>query len=399
MITGTSTISSTSASLTDVETTEIYQMNTLYHDCLPQCPENNERKGSGSTVAQTESIENNLSMSPIYKAFSPLIFSFKLMGLFHTRKTKTPDASLFSVPSASQIYALTVTMMPWLIAIRFLFTFRLLNEIGPKTISAFVLIFWLILCGCNAICLFQLSHHSNKFQKYIIGFNNLARYGGTFVCPKKAKRYIFTGVVIMWLAAAGNIAFLTYFTFDSDLYDTLITDPVSQSDTFGCLILKCIAVINMIYLSVLWIFPFILELSLCLLLYFEFAHYKRSFRSKVMPDGKLTGCLEIERRRFLEMVRIVRAADRCLSLHHGASFSCGIANFCLLLYSLIYYHSTMQNASIVIAYLFWIFTAIADISLVCLGGILVNSAVSIKQFVPKQSTNLFLYSYNSKARI
>ena len=377
MITSIAPINSTNSALTDVETTEIFQTR-IFPDSYPeQQHENYDKICSGFT---TKSIENDFTKLPLYKAFLPMIFSFKLMGLFHIKKTKTSEESMSNIPSASQIYALVVTTGPWLLVVRFLFTFRLIYEIGPKTIFALVQLIWLTQCGCNAISFFQLSHQSNKFQKYITGFNNLEKYGSTFVCPIQVKKYIVIGVGIMWFAAVGNIAFLIYFTFDSDLMNVLITDPVPQSNALSWLMLKCFYVINFIYLSVLWIFPMILELSLCLLLYVEFTSYKRSFRSKLMSSGKFAGSLEIERQRFLEMVRIIRAADRCLSLHHGASFSCEITNFCLLLYSLIYYPSIMENSSTFFAYLFWIFAAIADLALVCISGILVNSAVSMKQF-------------------
>lgn len=93
-------------------------------------------------------------------------------------------------------------------------------------------------------------------------------------------------------------------------------------------------------------------------------------------DGTFTGTLEAERRRFLAMVRIVKAADHCLSLHHGATFGCGIANICLLLYCLIYYPALSSIPSVAGAFAFWLVMAVFDMTTVCLSGILVNSAVS-----------------------
>lgn len=85
------------------------------------------------------------------------------------------------------------------------------------------------------------------------------------------------------------------------------------------------------------------------------------------------------------MVRIVKAADQCLSLHHGATFGCGIAIICLLLYCLIYYPALSSIPSVAGAFAFWLVMAMFDMTTVCLSGILVNSAVSVT--VPKPAVN------------
>ncbi len=80
----------------------------------------------------------------------------------------------------------------------------------------------------------------------------------------------------------------------------------------------------------------------------------------------------MERKRYVAMSRIVEAADRILALHHGACFSCDIANMCLLLYTIAYYN----DESPVAAFVIWFLLFFGDIAVTCACGILVNYGVS-----------------------
>lgn len=88
--------------------------------------------------------------------------------------------------------------------------------------------------------------------------------------------------------------------------------------------------------------------------------------------GEFRGELEVERHRYVAMCRIVEAADKILAIHHGACFSCDIANMCLLLYTIAYYNTQSPVA----AFIIWFLLFLGDIAIMCSCGILVNYGVS-----------------------
>ncbi len=79
-----------------------------------------------------------------------------------------------------------------------------------------------------------------------------------------------------------------------------------------------------------------LLLLIGVLVYKECKLYRASFSTKFNQFGCSHTVFENERKRFIEMTRIVKAADSFLSIRNASAFSFNVINICVLLYILIY---------------------------------------------------------------
>lgn len=100
---------------------------------------------------------------------------------------------------------------------------------------------------------------------------------------------------------------------------------------------------------------------------------QRCMQLRVRHYRHISDGLETERKRFKQMTKMVTSADYFLSVHHGASFACNIANICLMLYMLAFYPSS--GIAQTVALIFWLFACAADIAVVCGVSIVVNTDV------------------------
>lgn len=318
-------------------------------------------------------LTNDYMRTPLYNSFSPLMFSLWLAGLHYSRRVNS-FGTFQKLPTISQVYCWTVTSAIWAVTLGALFSLRLVKRFGPSLLTNLSLFIWLLLCALNATNFLNASHSPKSKRKFFLGFSQLS--GGHLMCPVRMNRMIFIGTVISWFLVAFNVSLLGFLTFNTPFLDSLF-EPLLTFHPAAHLVSKGVFMILAFYLSCAWVFPSTLELSMSFLIYSEFKLFRKSFSAKISDDGVYAGSLEVDRRRFLEMVNIVTAADRCLSLHHGAAFSCNIVNFCLILYCMAYYPSLMQITTAVTAFAFWLQACILDIAVVCISGILVNSSVSI----------------------
>ena len=313
----------------------------------------------------------------LYKAYRPLMFSLQLMGWHHHRRVLKDSDNNCGIPTASQVYSWIVTIICWLLLARSAAVFRNVTEVGPIMLGCLSSAIWLLLCTLNATAFLKASHQPENEQKFFRGFAKLSRFGGAFVCPIKTRKYIIMGTIVMWTIALINFAIVSYLVFGTQFFDMQTSDPFTADDGLPFLVLKGVYCLCMFYLMTVWIFPSALQLSMSILIYKEFSLFRESFRSKMSKDKKYLGnSLELDRRRFMKMLRIVEAADGCLSLHQSAAFVCNICNICVLLYNIIYYPSFAKNPVVASVFVFWIFYGVADICVVILSGVLVNSSVS-----------------------
>lgn len=319
---------------------------------------------------------NDYTQTPLYNSFAPLMVSLRILGLHYCRQTDS-FGRFKNTPSISQAYSWTVTSMIWLMTLRSLYSMRLVSGVGLSLLSNLLIFVWLLLCAVNATN-FLVASHLPKKREFFDGFSKLK--SGAFMCPIRMKKLIAIGTAVSWMMLVFNVGALIYLTFHTPILDILSTDPIPAENTTACQIAKYVFMVVSVYLTAAWVFPSALELSLSVLIYSEFTLFRKSLASKMADDGEYKGSLEADRRRFLEMVNIVQAADSALTLHHGAAFVCNIVNVCLILYCMIHYPSINKDPTAFLAFGFWLGGGLLDITVVCLSGILVNSSVSLTGF-------------------
>ena len=319
------------------------------------------------------------TQTPLYRAFSPLMISLKLLGMHHTR-TKSDDGKLCAAPTISQVYSWFITIIAWAFTVRIAATLRLANGSGASLLMTLSMMTWSALCALNATCFLNASHNSENMKEYFLGFVKLKKYGGSFVCPIKTRKYVLIGSVTAWLVVFINITVLGYLINTTQMFDVLASDPLQPTDTTKYPVLKIIYTLLNFFLIALWVFPSAMQLSACLIIYQELKHFCISFSSKITDDGEFTGqSLEPERKRFLQIVNIIESADNCLSLHQSSAFACNVINICLILYIIISYPAFISDPSAKGVAAFWLFYSVADISVIITSGVLINSEVSVLQ--------------------
>jgi hypothetical protein len=349
------------------------------------------------TTSDSRNHAESYMTTPHYRAFDPLWLSLHVLGLQHTRRPRkrmpqmtfehsetaaTTDSKYSKMrPTPSQAYAWTISVMAWLVMGSTVASSvqRTSSVTTPHLLAGLIQAVWTALCALNAACFLRISHSDQHIREFFLGLARLQLYGGAFVCVTKTRQRVFIVVVVCWLVSACNAFIFGYLTFSSSVLNTLLTDASFVTTDARRLLVKCMSMLLVIHLSALWAFPSALELSFTMLIRDEFRLFRRAIANKLDINGCClydSESLENDRRRLLEMVRVVQRADNCLSLHHGATFCCGIANICLLLYSLVYYPSLGSVPGASLAYTFWLLSAVADMAVVTTGGILVNSAVS-----------------------
>ena len=366
------------ANIGDKRPTDIGMIATEYEYSASTTPENSVSLYSNLQQQIDSNADTDYTKTLLYKAYRPLLFNLQLMGWHHHRRMlKDSDSNCNGLPTASQVYSWIVTIICWLLLARSAILFRKITEFGPIMLGSLTFLIWLLLCALNATAFLKASHHPKNEHKFFRGFTKLNRFGGAFVCPIKTRKYIVIGTILMWIIVLINFAVISYLLFGTQFFDMQTSDPFTAADGLPFLTLKVVYCLCLFYLVTAWIFPSALQLSMSILIYKEFSLFRESFRSKMSKDKQYLGIsLEHDRRRFMKMLRIVEAADGCLSLHQSATFLCNIGNICVLLYNIIFYPTFAKDPIIASAFVFWIFFSVADMSVVILSGVLINSSVS-----------------------
>jgi hypothetical protein len=236
-------------------------------------------------------------------------------------------------------------------------------------------IVYFVLCALNATSFLRASHNPKSIRKFFTGFVKMKKYGGAFICPFKTKKYIVLGTTITWILTIVNHGIVGYMMFATSFFDVIVTDPFDKTQTTEIMAMRVIHYILIFYVNALWMFPSPLQLSCALVIYKEFGLFCDHLRKNMTKDKRFTGNLELERRRFQKMTKIIEAVDSGLSIHQAASFVCDIACVCLMLYIILYYPEFVSTPVVMGGFIFWFFYAAADIIVVIISGVLINNAV------------------------
>ena len=364
---------------------------------IKTAPENNQsgNKMSDDTVV----VKNKLNEeSPLYKAFQPILISLKLAGLHYS----TGEGSHKSIAYLSRVYC-------WLIAtlsIAFL-AISLLSLSNMSIVDVNLLISLSIvvsntLCTVNILCFLVAMQGEKALANVFIRFNNLNNYGGSYVSREWLNKIINFSCLASWLLVAVEIAV----TFSYDMISTSNRSSLnntynnsSQEQFRSQNWFSAINILNQCYNSVSWIFMSCIEILFAIILHKEFVLFARTIKSNcIKGDTQPEENLETKRKRFVEMCRLVNAADKSLRLHELACFGCNTANICLTLYTVCYFGRDIPSGSNTFGfYVFGLLSYLIDIAVACCSGILISSGVSIN-FYYRHFDYLFKICYYTWAK-
>lgn len=326
---------------------------------------------SGQTVEDRAQTTDHSTTSD---ALSPLLTSLTLAGMYYSSDDDPTTSWLKS--TISKIYTWFIVILIWLLLVKSAISFRLIDGIGPTMLYNLTVLSILSLCAFNACCCLRLSVNRKVLHELFHAFDKLQQHGAPFLTPAQMKKYVKVAVILCWTTVALNTAIMGPIIFFTPEANLLAYGVIPAADGMARLGMKVFISAGVVILSCLWVFPLGLALVLAVLLYRQFKLFAHSFESKINEEGQFTGDMELERRRYVTMTQIVQAADDCLAVHHGVSYMCDMIEFGLLFYCLIYYPCVAHVPLMSFAHAWWLLLAFVDITVLCVSGILVNSAVS-----------------------
>ena len=333
-------------------------------------------KTTGTNPQQQSAKQNETDQryteSAMFRAFLPIFYSMKLVGLYHNKDVLRQSKS---ITSFGQLYSLTVICAMWAAVLTNLYPLKDTTGINPNLFGHLATESFYIQCSMNATCLFAAFFKQNALRKFFICLSNLDKYGGVLTEAYWFQKLCRIFCYAVWFLFVLCIAFSIYLLF---VYSPNYLIPSNLvSGQIAIYLLQFVTALFIIYFTSSWLFTNCLLLLVSILINKECKLYRISLNNKL----SLLGCSQItfenERKRFIEMTRVVKAADRSFSLRQATSFGLNIINICVLLYVISYYPKDIRDQNIYSTYLVWLVICSSDVIIACVSGILVTSGVSI----------------------
>ena len=310
--------------------------------------------------------------SPMYKAFLPLLYSLKLGGMYHERDAIRKSKRL---TSCSQFYSFLVTIALWAAALITVYPLKNFTSVNPTSFGILNSILLYFQCAVNVGCLLSASYSEKGWKKFFISFSSLDKYGGVYTDSNWFKKVTAVFCFITWLLFIIVSVFSFLLLFSAPLQSSAIA-LLLNSVTDIYYLSRVLTLLSLLYLSFCWLFMNCLLLLIGVLVYKECKLYRVSFSTKSNQLGCSHMVFENERKRFIEITRIVKAADSFLGIRNASALSFNVINICVLLYILIYNPDVARDQENFPTYFFGIVMCLSDIVIVCISGILVISGVS-----------------------
>ena len=304
------------------------------------------------------------SKLPFYLAFSPFFTCFKIAGLYYTRGTAKNITPL-------QVYCWIFAFVPFLTLAIEMSVFRLISSIDINFITLIVCVGFSLLCSANIIVCIRNAHNPQQLSKLFFSFERLNNYGGPYTQASQVNLLTKYCLILACVVYCFFLCLMSYAVVYTSLF-TILLNGFGVPPTQLAVKISLVCVVTLMGLQ--WILPNCFELCLRIHLFVEYRKFYKNFAKKCRTNPKeFQETLEMDRKRYVEMSKIVEVADNILALRHGASFGCNLVILCLLLYSIAYYSKTAEVGLIIVLFVF--FTC--DIAFVCVGGILINVTVRI----------------------
>lgn len=338
---------------------------------------------TGDEVSGETGISVPYTKTAVFEAFKPILRSLQVAGFYHVENNE----------SSSTRWRLWLSRAYcWIIALGCLLLF-VLNIAALRDTSSMVdtVLFTrlnnvvsLALVVVNAASFIAASHSRKALEKFFICYNRLHLYGGPYVTYKWLKMFLTAFCVGCWIALVPAMIFLSIVTTLDPSYSLFAAVLEANTYSPGATFLN---ILFMAYISACWTFNACLELSLAIIIYRETTLFARALKQKYTNTANTFALnnisvaqntcsdLEQDRKRYLEITRIVKAADRSLSLHQAGAFGINVASICLQVYNICYYPDGRVKPNAAATYTFGLLLCVSDIVITCTSGILVVSGV------------------------
>ena len=304
-----------------------------------------------------------------YQALKPLMISLKIIGLHYTRDSSSSRKWSWTFQA---IHSWMILIFTWVIVAINSTALRYIKSIDPTLFGSLITLIAFTQYALNVTCFVKASHSQRALKALFISFSDLEKCGGLLTTSTWQRKVATIACIICWFLVILTTTFLIYIVFATTVVDNLHVDNKAQ-DT---IMLKILFMFFEFYYVAMWIFSDCFQLVLCFTLHQEFNLFYVAFKSKFDAYFHFKGSLEIQRRRYLKMMKIVKALDNTFSLRQLGSFGGNLICICFLLYIMIYFPAFVKNIENMSFCLFWLFVCVLELIIVCVSGIILRSGVS-----------------------
>lgn len=326
---------------------------------------------------------NAYTSTSSFKALYPFFISMKLLGLFHSKnyqikceddssKSRTIHCRLQLYPS--QIFSVVILS---LIIGNTLRIFNSLSTVelkyGPETFERIMLIAFYVLCACNTVICFKMSHQHCLLPKFFLLWDEISKGDKKSYCPVISRKMAYTCTSVCWFLVIVNVVASACSQYLTNTVESTLT-PFTKNSSHVNIIIGVYLILH-VYVSATWIFPMGLYYIICTILFKEFKRFNTNLSQLLHKDEQFLGKFEEMRQKHGQLCHLVASADGMLSVYNAVILVLSVCNLCLFVYNVIWYDEVRNNGLVTATYLFWMLGAIVNLAMICGGSAFVNEQV------------------------
>lgn len=299
----------------------------------------------------------------------PLLTSMRLFGLYFVRQSEGSGDEKSSKCNAWMIYGIFVVSLLWLNVARMLSVFTSDDTFGMILLTKLLCVIWMIQCAVSQTS-FYATCHLGTLQKL---FMKMKLSDG---CAFYLRRIVIVYTISTWSVIAICSAFFFYGIFFTGGFMDFMLAPIATHAPVSNLleIPRTVLYILSFYLLAAHMFPHAMTYLLATLLSYQFKRVDEDLnRCLDSQNGQVADAdIEVIRKKHQEISRSVRQIDDCLMFSNASAFCCQLCGFIILLYTLIFYHSLMDDPVMITVNVFWMALMTAGLAFTTAGGIRIN---------------------------
>jgi len=306
----------------------------------------------------------------------PLLMSMRFFGLYFSRRSGDADDS--DERSCRyrwnwwMIHGIFAATLLWINVVRMFSMFTSDDEFGLILLNKMLSMVWVIQCAISQTSFYAASHLGSLQDVF-------TKTKLSDECAKYLSRFAIVYTAAAWSLITLALAIFVYGIFFTDGYMDINIAPFQSHVTISNpLVPRIFAYLLLVYILSAYVFPQSMTFLLAMLFTYQFKRVEKELERYLDSHDGLVGDSEIEaiRQQHQQVAMSVSHIDDCLMFSNASAFCCQLSNLILLLYMLIFYHSSINDAVMITGYTIWVVLVTAGLAFTAGGGIIINHYVS-----------------------
>ena len=358
--------------------------NTVYVLDLKKEKKSKPKKSEG----MDQDVYTLYTSTPMFQAMKPLFISLQLVGLYHKKSygcvmtcmkrnnrhcswcTNLAKVKLRHI-SISQIYNWLMFFVMLFSFLRYFASYRELLPLGTQFFLTIAAHIWAVFCLLGQVTCLRASHRYEGIPQFFIEWKRVLDEINIDFDKQKLYKISVICTALAWIFILCNMSFIAYLAWPLPDFMTPLFGPFADQNDYA----RPLIIILILTQNFSWIFPIIVDNIFCTILYTQFTIFNDNFRKKC-NHGQFQGNLGEERMKHQKICRLVRHADDFLSLYNASNFVCNISMMILIVYNIVYDAAIQDSSWAMFIAIFWFGCGFTFLSICCIGGAMVNHAVS-----------------------